>query len=136
MRAGYSPTVADTPADPDTLALASMIADHLRGIPINPAELPPGAHRLVAAYCARHDYGTSRAAGRIAGIPARFVARDHTGAPLPDVPPIDRAAHRTIDAEPTDRSRSDGPGFRLPPAGATVMSAPGGQGGSERNPDG
>lgn len=99
--------------DPDALALASMIADHLRGIPIRADELPPSAHRLVAAYVAKHDYGRAAAGAEttFGGVRLRFRARTHTGDPVPEVPDIDRPGRaRVIDAEPAGQPRRALPG--------------------------
>lgn len=91
--------------DPDALALASMIADHLRGTPIDVRDLPPSAWLLVAAYVAQHDYGTTAASGdtgaTFMGAPlrARFTARGPDGQPLPQLPQIERGRHRVVDAD-------------------------------------
>lgn len=91
---------------PDTLALASMIADHLRGTPIDVRDLPPTAWELVAAYVAQHDHGATGAAGTTGAtfmgnpLRARFTARGPDGKPLPALPRIVRGQHRVIDTEP------------------------------------
>lgn len=102
--------------DMDKLALASMIADHLRGRPIRPEELPEGAWRLVASYVAMLDYGTTQASTEDAGlrfmgmaVRARFRARGSDGRELPVLPKILRGAPRVIEVEPTAGSVGEPP---------------------------
>lgn len=93
--------------DPDALALASMVADSLRGIPIRVDELPPSAWRLVAGYVAAHDYGDlhgadpARTGALFMGAPvrARFRARGPDGRELPRLPKIRRGEPVVIDAD-------------------------------------
>lgn len=109
--------------DPDALALASMIADHLRGTPIDVTDLPPSAWRLVAGYVAAHDYGTTTAEGTTgatfmgAPLRARFTARGPDGKPLPDLPKIVRGQHRVVDAD----TAPDTGRLAVTPPGGTVV---------------
>lgn len=98
--------------DYDALAMASMIADHLRGRPMVLAELPETSRRLITAYTAIADgqrlakaLGGTRMPG---GATFNLNASDHRG-PLPRVVLIDRdrpaslpEADDVIDAEIVD----------------------------------
>lgn len=110
--------------NPDALALASMIADYLRGTPIDVEDLPPSAWLLVAGYVAQHDYGTTTATGTTGAtfmgnpVRARFQTRGPGGESLPVLPRIHRGRHRVIDAEAVPDTRG------LPavtPLGGTVV---------------
>jgi hypothetical protein len=85
---------AELGVDYDAAALASMVADAIGGVPFHTAELPASARRLVDAYVAQRD--ALRFAGSVPatfmGVPvtARFRPFDRDGAPLPQMPYIDR----------------------------------------------